>query len=70
MANRWRVRKEDDRWFIYDRHICHDSCDTLQDAHTYATQMAVADVLFNPGGLTILKTYKERNKIQQAAHLK
>lgn len=58
MANRWRVRKESGRWFVYDERWAHDSCDTLVEAHTYATQLAVADVLFNPGGLTQLAELK------------
>ena len=54
--NRWSVRKEEDgRWCVMDRDCRYDVLDTLEEAHTYATQLAVADVLFEPGGLTCLK---------------
>jgi hypothetical protein len=52
---RWSVRKRDGQWRVYDRGFWHDSFDTLVDAHTYATQCAVADVLYEPGGLTWLR---------------
>lgn len=56
MTGRWRVCKRNQVWRIYDsRGYWHDSSDTLEDAHTYATQLAVADVLFEPGGLTRLR---------------
>ena len=51
---RWSVRKRNGAWRVYDRGHWHDSFDTLVDAHTYATQCAVADELYEPGGLTWL----------------
>lgn len=51
---RWSVRKRNGRWRIYDRDVWSDTCDTLPEAHTYATANAVADVLYAPGGLTLL----------------
>jgi hypothetical protein len=54
-VNRWKVNKRAGQWRVYDRGIWHDTFDTLQAAHTYATQCAVADELYEPGGLTWLK---------------
>jgi hypothetical protein len=51
---RWSVRKKGDQWRVYDRQWWHDTFDTLEEAHTYAMQCAVADVLYEPGGLTRL----------------
>ena len=62
---RWKVRYRNGEWLIYDGRpsrfgdVCHDSCDTLPEAHTLATQYAVADVLYAPGGLTRLKAMQE-----------
>lgn len=53
--NRWSVCKRDGQWRVVDDGIWHDTCDTLAEAHTYATQLAVADVLFDDGGLTHLR---------------
>ena len=53
---RWTIRKRLGRWRVFDRHIWHDTFDTLEAAHTYATQNAVADELYQPGGLTCLRT--------------
>jgi len=60
MPNKWSVKKMPDdshypgRWGVFDDGNLYDVADCLYDAHTYATQLAVADVLFNPGGLTWL----------------
>lgn len=51
---RWSVRKREGRWRVIDRDTWHDTADTLEEAHTYATQLAAADVLFDNGGLTRL----------------
>lgn len=53
-GRRWSIRYRDQRWRVYDRNVCWDTFDTLPEAHTWATQTAVADVLYAPGGLTIL----------------
>lgn len=52
---RWRVIKRDGEWRVLDSGVWHDSFPTLPEAHTYATQNAVADYLFEPGGLSRLK---------------
>jgi hypothetical protein len=59
MSN-WKILYRDGEWRIYDGDIWHDSCYTLVDAHTYATQLAVADTLFDRGGLTLLRALKRR----------
>jgi hypothetical protein len=51
---RWTVAKRDGQWRVYDRHIWHDTFPSLEDAHTYATQCAVTDCIYTPGGLTLL----------------
>lgn len=51
---RWSVAKRDGRWCVYDRGCLWDRFTDLEDAHTWATQCAVADELFTPGGLTRL----------------
>ena len=56
--NDWAVCKRDGWWRIYQRRrdgwVWHDTEDTLAEAHTEATQNAVADALYAPGGLTRL----------------
>ena len=52
---RWTVCKRDGRWRVLDRGCWHDTFDSLEEAHTFAQQCAVTDILFEPGGLTILK---------------
>jgi hypothetical protein len=54
MAKRWAVIKREGAWRVTDRGCWHDTFPTLPEAHTYATQCAVADVLYEPGGLTEL----------------
>lgn len=58
MTKRWSVKRWHDRWGVFDRGVCHDSFPTLQEAHTFATQCAVADVLFETGGLELLANMK------------
>jgi hypothetical protein len=56
---RWTIAKRHGQWRIYDRGIWHDTYNTLPEAHTEATQNAVADVLYTEGGLTLLEEMKE-----------
>lgn len=60
MRNNWMIKYRDGVWRIYDNQVWHDSCATLTEAHTYATQLAVADTLFEPGGLTLLRWLQRR----------
>lgn len=53
---RWTVCKRDNEWRVYDRGIWSDTFLTLPEAHTYATQNAVADILFMDGALTLLRS--------------
>jgi len=56
---KWSVIKRDGEWrILHPNGFWHDSAPTLVEAHTYATQLSVADVLFEGGGLTILETMK------------
>ena len=57
---RWSVRKVAGRWRVYDRDVWSDTFDTLVEAHTEATCNAVFDVLYAPGGLTVLAELKGR----------
>lgn len=72
VANQWSVKKipsdhprHSGSWGVYDKRserygpTLHDVFDTLKDAHTYATQLAVLDSLFEPGGLTLLRTLQK-----------
>jgi hypothetical protein len=54
-VNRWSVVKREGRWRVLDRGAWHETHDTLAQAHTAATQYAVIDECFAPGGLTRLK---------------
>ena len=49
--HRWSVRKQNGRWRVYDRNVWSDTFDSLEEAHTWATQCAVADKLYTEGGL-------------------
>ncbi len=48
----WRVCKRDGEWRVYQRGTWAEAYPTLVEAHTSATQNAVADMVFAPGGLT------------------
>jgi hypothetical protein len=61
-VRRWRVIKRDNQWRVYDRDLWHETHDTLVEAHTAATQNAVAADLFSPGGLTCLATQRQRER--------
>jgi hypothetical protein len=52
---RWTIAKRHGQWRIYDRGTWWDTYNTLPEAHTAATQNAVADILYQPGGLTLLE---------------
>lgn len=56
--NSWRVCKRDGKWRVYKGWSWAETFDTLEEAHTSATQNAVADTLYAPGGLTLLKKIK------------
>lgn len=55
---RWTVAKRAGQWCVFDRGIMWDQFPDLDSAHTWATQNAVADVLYEPGGLTLLTILK------------
>ena len=60
-VNRWSVKKlADGRWGVFKSGSWWDVFPTLNEAHTYATQSAVAEDLYEPGGLTYLKFLKEK----------
>lgn len=52
---RWRVEKHGGRWRVLDAGAWMDTFPTLPEAHTYATQLAVVNEIFEPGGLSFLK---------------
>lgn len=54
----WTIAKRNGKWRVYDRGIWWDEFDTLEEAHTHATQNAVTDVLWQPGGLSLLALLK------------
>ena len=56
---RWKVVKRYDRWRVLDNGQWHETHDTLREAHTAATQLAVMDACFQPGGLTALKYLRQ-----------
>jgi hypothetical protein len=60
--NRWKVIKRNNRWRVLDGGAWHETHDTLVDAHTAATQNAVAADLYSPGGLTCLATLRQRER--------
>lgn len=62
--SRYRVCKRDGQWRMYDRDVWTDTFDTLHGAHTWATQCAVSDVLYEPGGLTRMR---ELLQLEQAS---
>lgn len=55
---RWTIKKRDGQWRVYDRGVWVETFNTLQEAHTEATRNAVADILYQPGGLTLLAELK------------
>lgn len=55
---RWSVRKHDGRWRVYDHDTWACTFDTLDEAHNEAMCNAVADVLYQPGGLNLLAELK------------
>lgn len=56
--NRWSVRHIDGRWRVYDGDVWWDTFATLPEAHTAATQNAITDTLWAPGGLTLLARWR------------
>lgn len=54
LKHKWSVCKRDGQWRVLARGVWYDTFDTLPEAHTYATQCAYADSLYEPGGLTCL----------------
>lgn len=52
---RWSVRRVGDSWGVFDRGVWADVFPTLVEAHTWATQCAVAAEVYQPGGLTRCK---------------
>lgn len=60
---RWRVCKRHGAWRIYDRGTWWDTYNTLTEAHTVATQNAVADTLYQPGGLTLLEEMRHAHNV-------
>lgn len=60
---RWTVAKYRDKWSVFDRGVRCDDFDTLEEAHTWATCNAVADVLYAPGGLTCLRRLQRRSNL-------
>ncbi len=60
--NRWKVVKRNNRWRVLDGGAWHETHDTLVEAHTAATQNAVAAELYSPGGLTCLATLRQRER--------
>lgn len=60
---RWTVKKKNGYWTVFDRGIAWDCFNTLDEAHTWATCNAVADVLYAPGGLTCLRRLQRRSNL-------
>lgn len=52
---RWHVRCREGQWQVLDRGVWHDTYPCLVDAHTAATQYAIATDVFKPGFLTWFK---------------
>lgn len=63
---RWSVIYRDGRWRVMDRGQWSCTFDSLREAHTWATQNAVADVLYRDGGLTCLTELLELDDRRQA----
>lgn len=60
--HRWSVCKRDGRWRVLDRGIWSETYDTLAQAHTAATQHAIADCLYQPGGPAYLAELLEDHR--------
>jgi hypothetical protein len=65
---RWTIAKRHGQWRIYDHGYWADTYNTLPEAHTAATQNAVADVLYQPGGLTLLKEMRRAHDLFHGAY--
>ena len=66
---RWCIKYRNSQWRIYDRDQWSCTFDTLPEAHTWATQSAVADVLYQAGGLTWLRRLLEIEDRERMCHL-
>jgi len=57
MSDRWRVCRWHGKWAVFapDCNVAHEDWPTLAEAHTAAIQLAIADHLFKPGGVTAFK---------------
>lgn len=62
--HRFTVRKRHGKWRIYDHNTWHDTTDTLTEAHTWATQLAIITQLCTPGGLTKYTQLTQRSNHQ------
>jgi hypothetical protein len=58
--NRWGVCKRDGRWRVYDGISWYETHDTLAEAHTAATQLAITTWVFQPGALAEFFRLKAR----------
>jgi hypothetical protein len=56
---RWSVKFRDGEWRVYDGKWFADRFPTLPQAHTAATQLAIATELFAPGGLTRWRAWRD-----------
>ena len=63
--NRWSVRKVNGQWRVYCEDSWYDTFESLDAAHTFATQSAIADELFMAGGLSYLKMLKQERTLSQ-----
>ena len=66
-AGKWAIRFRDKQWRLYDpKESWHDTFETLPEAHTWGTAAAIAQELFQPGGLTrflnAIKAEKSRSE--------
>jgi hypothetical protein len=57
--NRWSVKFRNGEWRVYHGQFWADRFPTLVQAHTAATQCAIACELFAPGGLTRWKAWRD-----------
>jgi hypothetical protein len=54
------VCKRDGRWRVYDGISWYETHDTLAEAHTAATQLAITTWVFQPGALAEFFRLKAR----------